>query len=88
MKRYCCVPACRAIDDGHITSTFSFPKEEARRQQWIKAISRIDFTPSKSSGVCMKHFAKQFIITEDTLTRDDGTQLTVKRGRPALTKDA
>jgi len=38
--------------------------------------------------VCEKHFASQFIIREDSVRREDGTILTVRRKRPKLTKDA
>ena len=32
------------------------PKAETRRQQWIKAIRRQDWTPAASAKICSEHF--------------------------------
>lgn len=90
MPRSCCVPGCKINYYSCATkgSVFRFPRDEQRRQQWIKAIHRKDFTPTPNTVVCEKHFEKRFIITKDSITRLDGTVITAKRGTPTLTNDA
>ncbi|XP_045105021.1 52 kDa repressor of the inhibitor of the protein kinase-like isoform X3 [Portunus trituberculatus] len=88
MPRSCCVPGCKANYSSSDASAFHFPKDEARRLQWVKAIHREDFTPNQNSVVCARHFEDHFIIREDSMTRPDGTVITAKRGKPTLTKDA
>ncbi|KAK3885713.1 hypothetical protein Pcinc_010099 [Petrolisthes cinctipes] len=88
MPRACCVPGCKANYKTFEVSAFRFPSDERRRLQWVKAIHREDFTPSSTSVVCARHFEEHFIITEDSITRPDGTVITAKRGTPALAKDA
>ena len=82
------MPGCKSNYKSADASAFSFPKDEQRRQQWMRAIHRKDFTPTENTIVCSKHFEKRFIITEDSMTRADGTVVTAKRGRPSLHKDA
>lgn len=58
------------------------------RAKWLHAIQREDFTPSVSSGVCIKHFNPLLVIREDVLTRDDGSILVSERKLLKLTRDA
>ncbi|KAG0692460.1 THAP domain-containing protein 2 [Chionoecetes opilio] len=88
MPRSCCVPGCKSNSSSVDASGFRFPTDEQRRVQWIKAIHREDFMPTENTVVCAKHFEQSFIITEDSITRPDGTIMTAKRGWPTLTKDA
>ncbi|XP_068204013.1 uncharacterized protein [Palaemon carinicauda] len=88
MPRSCCVPGCKSNYSRSDVSAFRFPRDEQRRQLWIKAIHREDFTPTPNTIVCAKHFEESFIVTEDSITRPDGTVITAKRGTPTLTKDA
>ncbi|GIY02748.1 hypothetical protein CEXT_169351 [Caerostris extrusa] len=68
---------------------FKLPKEEDRRNLWLKKINRKDyFTGSKNTVVCIKHFSEKFVITEDHAIRDDGSILTCERIYPKLTPDA
>ncbi|GIY48802.1 THAP-type domain-containing protein [Caerostris extrusa] len=69
-------------------SCFQFPKEEDRRNLWLKKINRKDCSPAKNAVVCIKHFSEKFVITEDHAVRDDGSVLTVKRIYPKFTPDA
>ncbi|GIY79153.1 THAP-type domain-containing protein [Caerostris extrusa] len=67
---------------------FNSPKEEDRRNLWLKKINRKDYSPSsKNIVVCIKHFSEKFVITEGHAVRDDGSVLTVKRIYPKLTPD-
>ena len=62
----CCVPLC-SNRGGH-----SFPKDESRRNLWIKALKRSSdssagaklWTPTPSSVVCKQHFVPDDYITE------------------------
>ncbi|GBM01114.1 DNA transposase THAP9 [Araneus ventricosus] len=39
----------------------SFPKNETRRQLWVKAVRRENWEPSKFSKLCSKHFPEEMI---------------------------
>ena len=89
MPNKCCVFGCRSnYNKQNEASSFKFPKDDAMREKWLRSINRKDFTPTTHSVVCIKHFAEQFIIREDRMTRDDGTVIVALRSRPALTTDA
>ena len=66
-------------------SVFKFPKEAEMRQKWNRAIHRDNWEPSDSSTVCIHHFDEEFIVREDRVKRDDGTELIVARDRLKLT---
>ena len=92
MPSRCCVPCCKGNYDslgsaGRVT-VFRFPTNFDLRNKWIKQINRRNYTPSLSAVVCAAHFPPEAFITEDNLTRPDGTILTVKRHRVKLVKDA
>uniref|UniRef100_A0A2L2YRM5 THAP domain-containing protein 1-like n=1 Tax=Parasteatoda tepidariorum TaxID=114398 RepID=A0A2L2YRM5_PARTP len=72
----CCAYGCneRQVTGGPITFR-SFPTDAERKKLWLTKIRRDDFTPSKCSKVCSKHF------TEDCFDRQ-------KFGGTWLTKDA
>lgn len=90
MPDKCCVPGCRSNYDGENekVSVFKFPTDPERKQLWLDKIPRADFVPSKRSVVCAKHFSDQFIIKVDSVTRPDGSVLSVERKIPKLSKDA
>ena len=88
MPRSCCVPGCKSNYYSTDASGFRFPKDEKRREQWSLLIHREDFVPTDNTIICSKHFQSRFIITEDSITRPDGTVITARRSKPALTKDA
>jgi len=58
------------------------------RAKWIRVIPRQDLVVHDKTVVCKKHFSEQFIIRVDSVTRDDGTVLSVPRKRLKLTADA
>lgn len=92
MPSRCCVPGCTnnygtSKKDSNV-SVFSFPKDQERRNHWLKCIHRECFVPSDHSVVCIDHFEEKFIIRIDTATRPDGSVLTVPRKRPKLSPDA
>ena len=85
----CCVPGCRGnYDANEKVSVFKFPSEPEKRDLWLRKIPRVDYQPSRNSFVCVRHFSDQFIIKTDSVTRSDGTVLSVERTRPKLTPDA
>lgn len=87
MPRKCCVPHCRSnYRESEYVSVFGFPKDENRKLLWVQQINR-DFTPTKHTVVCIKHFEDRFILREERRVREDGVVLCVKRRVPTLTKD-
>ena len=58
-----------------------------RLRSWIKNIPR-DIVPTKQIVVCERHFCDEFIIGYDSVSRPDGSILTVKPDIPKLTSDA
>lgn len=51
----CCVPLCKG------NATFTFPKDEKRRNLWENAISA-NFQSIKTSRLCASHFEEDEII--------------------------
>ena len=47
-----------------------------------------DFAPSSNAGVFAANFPPDAFVTEDTLTKSDGSTLTVKRYHVKLVEDA
>lgn len=80
---------CRGnYDESEKISVFMFPTDADKRRLWTSKIPRENFKPSSQSVVCAKHFSEQFIVRCDSVTRPDGSVLTVERSRPKLTEDA
>lgn len=94
MPRRCCVPGCKANYDSLLkenqvgTSTFSFPKDDNLKCEWLRAIPRKDWTPTKSSAVCANHFHKSDIIRYDKWLQPDGSFKTVQLKHPKLKASA
>ena len=94
MPDHCCVPGCRgnyrATKDHPFekVSVFTFPSDPELRSKWLRMIPRENLTVGAKTVVCEKHFAEQFIVRVDSVTRADGSVLSVRRKTPTLTKDA
>lgn len=88
MPSKCCVPGCTSNYVKPFVNVFSFPKDPVTTQTWLRAIHRDDYSVSKNSRVCIKHFDERYIIREESVTRPDGSILTVKRDRLKLRDDA
>ncbi|GBM82431.1 hypothetical protein AVEN_229474-1 [Araneus ventricosus] len=88
--RKCCVPGCNSNynNTDNYVSSFTFPKDATRKNQWEKSINRTDFIPSSTAVVSIRHFSSEFIIKEDCVVRDDGSELVVPRKIQKLTNDA
>ena len=75
----CAIYNCQS---GYATSTekvrlLSFPKGETR-QKWIEAVNRVNFTVTKDSYICEKHFKEtDWVPTEKNVTT---------RGKPKAKK--
>lgn len=86
----CCVPGCKGnYDRGPKVHVFSFPRDVDRKDKWLRAIPRKDFTPSVHSKVCELHFHTSDFVT--TLTHCDestGRRLEVTSDRVRLREDA
>ena len=72
MVRTCCVPFCksglRANKTRHKISFHHFPNNERLKDQWLRAISRSNFSPTTNSYVCELHFKKQDFLSERSTT--------------------
>lgn len=44
-----------------LVSVFYFPKDEDRKKKWVKFVHRKDWTPTKNSVICIKHFHEKYI---------------------------
>ena len=92
MPDKCCVPACTGNYSSATekVSVFRFPKDPVLREKWIRNIPRDpkDYTINEHTVVCDKHFAAEFVVREDVVTRADGSELRMRRERPKLAKDA
>lgn len=42
-------------------SCCSFPKDEVRKQEWLRKLRRENFTPTKYSRICSRHFKEEDI---------------------------
>ncbi|KAF2883780.1 hypothetical protein ILUMI_22366 [Ignelater luminosus] len=92
MPRRCCVPGCTSNYDSSLkennkcVTTFSFPKDDERKLQWIRA--RKDWTPSSSAVVCVKHFCESDVIYHDKWLLSDGTVQQLSLRNPKLKPEA
>ncbi|KAM3613126.1 uncharacterized protein V6R79_020862 [Siganus canaliculatus] len=54
---HCCVPLCTVSSCYNNEVSFhSFPIDSVVRTQWLQKIRRDNFTPTKSTRVCCRHF--------------------------------
>ena len=53
----CCVTTC------HKTGGHKFPNDPDVRNQWIKAIKRKQWTPTRHSVVCKAHFTEDDFVS-------------------------
>ncbi|KAF2887534.1 hypothetical protein ILUMI_18639, partial [Ignelater luminosus] len=94
MPRRCCVPGCTSNyesclkENNKCVTTFSFPKDDERKLQWIRAIPRKDWTPSSSAVVCVKHFCESDVIYHDKWLLSDGTVQQPSLRNPKLKPEA
>lgn len=88
MPRKCCVPNCKSNYKSNQSvgsiSTFSFPKDEQLKKQWLRVIPRQDWSPTKYSAVCSLHFRNHEILKFETQKNLDGTQVDIPLKYPTL----
>lgn len=95
MPDKCCVPGCKSnynlpgklISKDNVT-VYHFPKDEKRKQLWLRKIPRKDFVVTKSSVVCIKHFVPKFVIRFSTSKRKTPGASPRLLKIPRLTDDA
>ncbi|XP_047242653.1 uncharacterized protein LOC124881164 [Girardinichthys multiradiatus] len=56
MPSVCCAVGCDNKKGDPNISFYRLPKEEERRQRWLSAIRRANWTPTASSRLCSAHF--------------------------------
>lgn len=83
----CCVPGCNSNYKKPYVSVFHFPNNEELKKKWLVKIHRENYIITKYSCVCILHFPKEFVITEDSFVDSEG-KITVKRDRPKLIPEA
>ncbi|XP_054710972.1 MYND-type zinc finger-containing chromatin reader ZMYND8-like [Uloborus diversus] len=62
IMRKCCVPNCRSNHTKPYVSVFTFPKDPAVTNVWLKQIGRPTLKVNENIGVCIKHFEKDAIV--------------------------
>ena len=53
-------------------TVFSFPKSESLRKEWIQNIPYRNLRITKSTRVCINHFHKDDVITQDSFPSTEG----------------
>lgn len=88
MPRKCCVDGCESNYYGETKncSTFSLPKNESLRSQWLQQIPT-DFSKLKRPLICIKHFDESSIIRNDVII-SNGKRKVYPRKVPKLKKGA
>ena len=84
MPRRCIAAGCDSVG-GKGSSLHKFPKDEALRKKWIKAIKeqRSNWDgPSPYSLLCSNHFTEDCFITVGVRFRDEMGMPTAKRLKP------
>nr|XP_054933828.1 uncharacterized protein LOC129387969 [Dermacentor andersoni] len=57
MPGCCCAPNCKSnYDGGQSVRVHKFPSDRATREAWTRAVPRKDFSPTKYTVLCEKHF--------------------------------
>nr|CAI5820906.1 unnamed protein product [Callosobruchus analis] len=89
MPRLCCVPRCKSnykstLKMEALQTTFSFPKKANLGMRWLKAIHRDNYTVTKNSVVCCKHFDEDEITRHEVFKDKDGTSQEYPLARPKL----
>jgi len=76
--------------DVNKVSVFRFPKEESRKQEWLRRIPQqlLSEDVTDAMVVCEKHFEPHFIQREQTCFRPDGMSFTCVRDTPVLDPSA
>lgn len=94
MPRRCSIPGCNSNYDSALKesnkceSTFAFPRDKHKFEEWLKAIPRKNWIPSKSSVVCAKHFYDFDIIRYHEFTLPSGENKKVPLKYPKLSESA
>ncbi|KAH7953124.1 hypothetical protein HPB49_004983 [Dermacentor silvarum] len=86
----CCVPRCRGNYTGDTkVHVFKFPRDQALRDAWIRAVPRENLTVTEHSRVCELHFMDEDIIRDATHTdQATGRVMTVPLSHVRLRPDA
>ena len=57
MPKYCCAPNCSNVFvKGSGIKFYRFPTDPERKQNWIAALNRKDWYPTKYTWICSEHF--------------------------------
>ncbi|XP_068086388.1 uncharacterized protein [Anabrus simplex] len=89
MPNKCVVRGCRSNYNSSINiegyiRCFNFPKDPALRAEWIRAVSRSNWTPKESSVVCIKHFHPNDLSSVVKYKDRQGNWYDFHRDKPVL----
>ncbi|KAF8789581.1 THAP domain-containing protein 2 [Argiope bruennichi] len=86
----CSVPACRGnYDEENKVSVFGYPIDEDLRKKWLLAIPRKNFTITKNSKICERHFKDDEVIYRTTLyIEKTGETISAQLKTPRLKENA
>lgn len=89
MTRRCCIVGCKSNTNKKFNyiNTFSFPRDPAKREVWIKAINRKGFVPDNRSFVCIKHFEQEDLVRKASKFKSGNGGYVVKKVRFQLLND-
>ncbi|CAG9109153.1 unnamed protein product [Plutella xylostella] len=66
MPQCCAVPLCSERKGGHM-----FPRDKTVLEQWLVAIRRKNYCPTKHSRVCKKHFnPEDYVLPKESYTEN------------------
>lgn len=93
MPRHCCVPACKSNYASSLKSekpqtTFSFPKDKSIQDLWLRKIHREDYTVTKCSAICARHFNPEDVERTETWKDAEGSIYERELKYPKLKKGA
>lgn len=86
MPYKCCVPGCSGnYSDDKRVHIFALAKDEQLSKQWVRAIPRDNFQPTKNTRVCEQHFSKGSIKFFNTyFDEKSGKTVDIPLQRPTL----
>lgn len=93
MPESCLVPGCKSNyrsslkTEGYV-QCFQLPKDSLRRELWLRAIPRSNWTPTYHCNICIKHFCAEDLCYIEKYKNKDGEWCEFRRQKPILSENA